>query len=65
MSAILSIAGVSHHYGAMQALNDVSFDVEKGSFALLLGGQRSQGFVGRASAGRILEIGPEQLRLEQ
>lgn len=37
MSPILSIAGVSHHYGAKQALNDVSFDVEKGSFALLLG----------------------------
>jgi ABC-2 type transport system ATP-binding protein len=37
MSAILSIEAVSHRYGAKQALDNVSFEVEKGSFALLLG----------------------------
>ena len=35
--AALSIAGVSHSYGARKALNDVSFDVQPASFTALLG----------------------------
>ncbi|MCI4677220.1 ATP-binding cassette domain-containing protein [Rhodoblastus acidophilus] len=33
----LEFSGVSHHYGARQALNDVSFSVPQGAFCVLLG----------------------------
>jgi ABC-2 type transport system ATP-binding protein len=33
----LEISGVSHHYGARRALNDVTFSVAPGSFCVLLG----------------------------
>lgn len=35
--AALTIAGVSHRFGAVQALRDVSFRVERGAFCALLG----------------------------
>lgn len=36
-AAALTIAGVSHRFGAVQALRDVSFRVETGAFCALLG----------------------------
>lgn len=36
-TAALSIAGVSHRFGAVEALRDVSFTVGKGAFCALLG----------------------------
>ncbi|PJN95690.1 ABC transporter ATP-binding protein, partial [Amaricoccus sp. HAR-UPW-R2A-40] len=33
----LTVAGVSHRFGAVAALSDVSFDVPRGSFTALLG----------------------------
>jgi len=33
----LDISGLSHHYGAKQALDDVSFTIERGRFCALLG----------------------------
>ncbi|HEY6630429.1 MAG TPA: ATP-binding cassette domain-containing protein [Rhizobiaceae bacterium] len=35
--AALDVAGVSHSYGAKKALNDVSFSIAPGTFAVLLG----------------------------
>jgi ribose transport system ATP-binding protein len=37
MSAILRIQGISKHFPGVQALNDVSFDVERGSIHAILG----------------------------
>ncbi len=33
----LRVAGLSHHYGSKCALNDISFDIERGNFCALLG----------------------------
>ena len=35
---MLRFEGVNVHYGAIQALHDVSFDVEKGQIVTLIGG---------------------------
>ena len=37
MSAVLRIQGISKHFPGVQALNDVSFDVERGSIHAILG----------------------------
>lgn len=37
MTSALSVAGVSHRFGKVQALRDVSFQVGKGAFCALLG----------------------------
>ena len=37
MTAALSVAGVSHAFGARQALDEVSFEVQPGAFTVLLG----------------------------
>jgi spermidine/putrescine transport system ATP-binding protein len=37
MTALVSVQGISHHFGSNHVLNDVSLEIESGSYTVLLG----------------------------
>src|SRR4051794_39166321 len=59
---LLSVQGISVHYGAIQAIHDISFDVVKGKILTLIGANgagktttlRAISGLAKVSAGRIL-----------
>ncbi|MHA6261783.1 ABC transporter ATP-binding protein [Arenibacterium sp. CAU 1754] len=63
MTAGLSVSGLSHSYGARQALSDVSFDVAQGTFCALLGPNGAGKSTLYSRLTRLMSGPPAQIRI--